>query len=208
MDIDSKNHWEKVYNTKLPHEVSWTQAIPKTSLSFIKEANIEKDAPIIDIGGGDSNLVDFLINDGFTNVTVLDISEAAIDRAKERLGYKSQSIKWIVSDILDFKPEERYSFWHDRAAFHFLTSHSAVEKYIQIVSNAATSHVCIGTFSEKGPIKCSGLEIKQYSKESLSERFGQHFLKLRCINEDHRTPFDTLQNFTFCLFKSSTNSRM
>ena len=201
MNLDRKKHWETVYETKNPNEVSWTQEIPKTSLAFIKSFGLARSAKIIDIGGGDSTLVDHLLNEGFENITVLDISERSLEKAKLRLGEKAKNVTWIISDILDFEPTETYDIWHDRAAFHFLTTEEEIEKYKSIVAKAVQSYLVIGTFSENGPLKCSGLEISQYSEEKLSSTFEDHFEKIETVLEDHETPFGTTQNFLFCSFK-------
>ena len=201
MNLERKKHWETVYETKNPNEVSWTQEIPKPSLAFIKSFGLARSAKIIDIGGGDSTLVDHLLNEGFENITVLDISERSLEKARLRLGEKGKSITWIVSDILDFEPTETYDIWHDRAAFHFLTTEEEIEKYKSIVAKAVQSYLVIGTFSENGPLKCSGLEISQYSEEKLSSTFEDHFEKIGTVLEDHQTPFGTTQNFLFCSFK-------
>ena len=157
MDTKNKEHWEAVYQTKGPEEVSWTQEIPKTSLNFIHSFSLNKSAKIIDIGGGDSKLVDFLLDEGFENISVLDISAKALEKAKLRLGNRSEKVNWIVSDILDFKPDTAFDVWHDRAAFHFLTTKEQVEKYIEIAQSVVSGYLTIGTFSENGPKKCSGL---------------------------------------------------
>ncbi len=196
-----KKHWETVYENKNPTQVSWTQEIPKTSINFIHSFNTNKNAKIIDIGGGDSKLVDFLLDEGFKNITVLDISQKAIEKAKLRLGEKANKVNWIVSNITDFKPTTQYDIWHDRAAFHFLTSQEQINKYLEIVKKAVSGYLIIGTFSENGPQKCSGLEIKQYSKETIPELFQNEFQAIECFTEDHLTPFDTIQNFIFCSFK-------
>jgi len=201
MQTDIKAHWENVYGTKQPHEVSWTQAIPKTSLDFIHSLKLPKSANIIDIGGGDSLLADHLLAEGYENITVLDISEKALTRAKERLGDKATKIKWIVSDIIDFVPDTIYDVWHDRAAFHFLTTPQQVELYLSIASSSVAQYLIIGTFSDNGPKKCSGLDIKQYSEAEIQVQFKEKFSKLHCITEDHTTPFNTTQNFLFCSFK-------
>ena len=199
-DTSTKDHWENVYSTKQPGEVSWTQAVPKTSLEFIADLNLPKDAAIIDIGGGDSNLIDFLLNEGYTNVTVLDISKKAIDRAKVRLGDKADHVKWVISDITEFITTETYAAWHDRAAFHFLTGAEQKDKYIALAAKAVTGHLIIGTFSDEGPKKCSGLEIQQYNEPGIEGLFSENFQKVKCITEDHVTPFNTVQNFLFCRF--------
>lgn len=201
MDATRKNHWETIYKTKLPNEVSWTQENPEISLDFIKGTNLGKSAKIIDIGGGDSKLVDYLLAEGYEHITVLDISANALERAKERLGEKAKQIKWIVSDITDFKPDTKYDIWHDRATFHFLTSTEQINIYLSIVEKWVTKFLIIGTFSDKGPTKCSGLEIKQYTETTLEKQFDSEFEKVNCINQDHKTPFETLQNFVFCVFK-------
>lgn len=205
MDTKNKEHWEAVYQNKGPEEVSWTQEIPKTSLNFIHSFNLNKSAKIIDIGGGDSKLVDFLLDEGFENISVLDISAKALEKAKLRLGNRSEKVNWIVSDILDFKPDTTFDVWHDRAAFHFLTTKEQVEKYIEIAQNAVSGYLTIGTFSENGPKKCSGLDIKQYGEETLHAVLKNRFEKLHCIYEDHKTPFNTTQNFLFCSFKRNRN---
>lgn len=205
MDNNRKQHWENVYETKSPNEVSWTQEIPKTSLDFIASFGLDKQAKIIDIGGGDSKLVDCLMEQGYENITVLDISEKALERAKARLGDKAEKIHWIVSDITDFKPETTYDIWHDRAAFHFLTTPEQISKYADVVQKSVTGFLTIGTFSENGPKKCSGLDIKQYNENNLSEVFNNSFDKIHCVTEDHTTPFDTTQNFIFCSFKKKSN---
>lgn len=200
---DLKNHWEKVYTEKQPHEVSWTQDVPHTSLQFIRSFGLSKDAAIIDVGGGDSRLVDFLLEDGFTNITVLDISGKALERAQQRLGKKAGSVNWVASDVLTYNPDRSFDCWHDRAAFHFLTQPQDIDQYVTTVTAAVNGYLAIGTFSTEGPKKCSGLDITQYSEDGLSERFSAGFSKMNCITEDHITPFDTKQNFIFCSFKKA-----
>lgn len=201
--FDCKKHWDEIYKNKLLKDVSWYQPIPETSLHYFSALNISKDAEIIDIGGGDSFLVDHLLDLGYKNVTVLDISEAAIQRAKERLGDRASRVSFVVSNITDFVPPQKYDVWHDRAAFHFLTNSDAIQHYVAIAENSVTSGgtLIIGTFSEVGPFKCSGIEITQYSQKALSETFATSFTTIACQNVDHPTPFDTVQNFTFCSLK-------
>ena len=201
--IATKEHWEKIFATKSEHDVSWFQPYPKTSVGFVKLFNLPPESNIIDIGGGDSHLVDALIEKGYKNLYVLDIAENALQRAKERLGDKADSVHWIASDILDFKPDMKFDFWHDRAAFHFLTTETNIDKYVEIAENSIRpgGYLILGTFSEKGPDQCSGLEIKQYNEASMSYRFERKFERIKCISEDHLTPFNTTQNFLFCSFK-------
>ena len=197
MENNLKEHWEKVYATKTPQEVSWTQERPAISLDFISSFQLEKSASIIDIGGGDSLLVDFLLDLGYTNLSVLDISAHAIERAKVRLGEKASLVTWIVSDINDFEPLQNYDLWHDRAAFHFLTTQKDIERYVELVSKHAKQLV-IGTFSTNGPFKCSGLEITQYDENELGQLFGPHGFEVQTTKrEDNMTPFGTTQNFVF-----------
>jgi hypothetical protein len=205
MNKEKKSHWENVYKTKQSSEVSWTQEVPVASLEFIRNFQLPKSSPIIDIGGGDSRLVDFLLEDGYTDITVLDISSAALERAKARLGDESNKVQWIVSDITELKPIKQYKVWHDRATFHFLTSPEQIQLYLAIARKTINGYLTIGTFSESGPQKCSGLDIKQYSESDLENTFFEGFRKLKCVNEDHITPFETKQNFTFCSFKTNDN---
>lgn len=199
---ERKAHWEQIYTTKQPHEVSWTQAVPETSLQFIRDAQLGQQAHIIDIGGGDSRLVDYLLDEGYEHITVLDISEQALERAKTRIGERAEKVQWIVSDITEFEPQMKYDFWHDRAAFHFLTTDVQIEQYLKIAMTTLkeNSYLTIGTFSDNGPKKCSGLEIKQYNEETLNAILTKGFEQVRCITEDHITPFNTIQNFLFCSF--------
>ena len=201
IEINTKNHWDTIYKTKKSNEVSWTQDVPTISLESIQKLKISKDASIIDIGGGDSKLVDFLLKKGYSNISVLDISDAAILRAKNRLGKDADKVKWIVTDILDFVPTEKYDVWHDRAAFHFQTEPDKIEKYLNIVKHAVKSFLIVGTFSVDGPKKCSGLEIKQYDENGIKEKFEKaNFENIECKREDHMTPAGAIQNFLFCNF--------
>ena len=202
-NFDRKKHWETIYQTKELKDVSWFQPTPETSLNFLKQFNIPITAKIIDIGGGDSFLVDNLLDLGYQDITVLDISAAALDKAKQRLGDRAGKVKWIVADAATFRPTEKYDFWHDRAAFHFLTQEQEIESYLDTVQKSIqpTGVLIIGTFSEQGPKKCSGIEIKQYSETTMTERLTKFFEKIRCITVDHKTPSDKIQNFIFCSFR-------
>ena len=200
MNDNKKSHWEHIYDVKTPEEVSWTQEKPETSLNFIHSFGMDKTAKIIDIGGGDSKLVDFLLEEGYENVSVLDISANALVRAKNRLGNKAEKVTWIVADITEFEPTEQYDIWHDRAVFHFLTEENNIKKYQDLVAKAVKGKMVIGTFSKNGPLKCSGLEIKQNDETSLTSNFEANFEKIECFTIDHKTPFDTIQNFIFCSF--------
>ena len=202
-NFDRKKHWENIYHTKALKDASWFQPTPETSLDFIKQFKVPTTAKVIDIGGGDSFLVDHLLELGYQDISVLDISAAAIDKAKKRLGDKATNVKWIVADAATFEPTEKYDFWHDRAAFHFLTNEKEISNYLQTAQENInpTGVLVIGTFSEHGPKKCSGIEIKQYSETSMTDRLRMLFEKIKCITVDHKTPFDNIQNFVFCSFR-------
>lgn len=202
--MQNKNHWENVYENKQPTEVSWTQEIPTTSLEFFHQFDLPKSAKIIDIGGGDSKFVDYLVAEGYENVSVLDISAKALEKAQQRLGDKSKNINWIVSDITEFSPVDKFDFWHDRATFHFLTTTEQIQKYLTTAESAINKYLVVATFSPEGPKKCSGLEIKQYSEQEMEQQFKNKFEKIKCKTEDHTTPFQTVQNFTFCSFSKTT----
>ncbi len=202
-EMDRKNHWEKIYQTKNFEEVSWYQKVPYTSLDMVNQSNLSKSAKIIDIGGGDSYFVDHLLEMGYSEITVLDISEQAVNRAKERLGEKADKVKWIIADAANFRTAEKYDFWHDRAAFHFLTEEKDITNYLTTVGRGVKpgGFLVIGTFSDNGPEKCSGLVVRQYSESSLTERLKRFFEKVKCFTVDHRTPSGSIQNFLFCRFR-------
>ncbi len=202
-NFDRKSHWENVYQTKQLTEVSWYQARPDISLDFLHNYDLPKTARIIDVGGGDSLLVDHLLSEGYEHVTVLDISEKALERAKTRLGENAAKVTWVVADAAKYKPKVKYDFWHDRAAFHFFTEEKDIKRYIQNVrqSIAPGGYLVLGTFSENGPEKCSGLPIKQYSETAMKERLQQFFEKLKCLTVKHLTPSEKVQEFVFCGFR-------
>ena len=206
MKNERKKHWENVYITKTPNQVSWTQEKPSTSIRLIESLKLPKSAAIIDIGGGDSNLVDHLLELGFKDITVLDISGKALERAKMRLGNQASQVNWIECDITEFKPERTYSVWHDRATFHFLTQDYQKSYYQKLVSTYLSEALVIGTFSVEGPLKCSGLEISQYDSKSVESIFSEYFELTETFTEDHTTPFETKQNFLFGCFLRKKNS--
>jgi len=200
---DLKSHWENIYSTKEFKETSWFQEKPEISLNIIQSLGLSKKAQIIDIGGGNSFLADHLLELGYRNISVLDISETAIEKAKERLGEKSEQVNWICSDVTEYNFEQEFEVWHDRAAFHFLTENRQVESYISKLKTSLRSggYFILGTFSENGPDKCSGIEIRKYSSKDLQELFEKDFEIVRLENLDHKTPWDAVQNFTFGLFR-------
>ncbi len=195
--FNRKKHWETIYQTKELKDVSWFQPTPETSLDFVKQCKVPTTAKVIDIGGGDSFLVDNLLDLGYQDISVLDISAAAIERAKHRLGDKAKNVTWIVADAATFKPTEKYDFWHDRAAFHFLTNEQEISNYLETAHQNINPNgvLVIGTFSEQGPKKCSGIEIKQYSETTMTDRLKKFFEKIKVyqLTTRHRlTPFRTL----------------
>ena len=202
--FDKKEHWEKIYSNHKLTEVSWYEPIPETSLSIIKKFKLPKDASIIDIGGGDSLLVDYLLLLGYSNITVLDISQYAIDRAKERLGHKARSVNWVVSDVLNYKPAKSFDLWHDRATFHFFTEEVDRQHYLGRAheSLSPNGYMVLSTFSTIGPDRCSGLSVQKYSENSLSNTFDAYFEKIRCITKMHTTPLHAVQNFIYCSFRN------
>lgn len=204
--MDKKAHWEKIYATKANDEVSWYQPLPKDSLDLITNSSIQLDDPIIDVGAGNSFLVDHLLKKGFTNITVLDISKNAIDKAKNRLGEKAELVDWVVTDILDFKPETTYKLWHDRAVFHFIRDEEEIGKYKKILETVTESeaHMVLATFSENGPDKCSGIQIKKHSTADLQTNF-RNWEMLSSYRKIHPTPFKTTQEFTFFYAKKKSS---
>ncbi|MEX2553352.1 MAG: class I SAM-dependent methyltransferase [Actinomycetota bacterium] len=199
--MDPERHWERVYETKSPDEVSWYRPHLERSLFFIIDAKLGPDAPIIDVGGGSSTLVDDLLDLGHREVTVLDISHTAIDRAKERLGERAGQVTWIVGDVTSVElPPAHYEFWHDRAVFHFLTEPEARQSYVAAVHRSlkVDGHIVVATFGEEGPEKCSGLDVARYSADGLHDQFGAGFKKVSSRTENHMTPWGTEQEFVYC----------
>lgn len=203
MEMTRKQHWETIYSTKKVEEVSWYQPKPKFSLDLLNEYGCKPTDAIIDIGGGDGFLVDFLVKKRFEALSVLDISENALQRAQNRLGTVMDKVDWIVSDITEFKPKKQYDFWHDRAVFHFLTQPEDIKLYAQNAANGIKSGgvLIVGTFSEDGPLKCSGIEIKQYNEATMKTVFENDFEHLECREHVHTTPAQTQQHFIFCVFR-------
>src|SRR3989338_1710116 len=202
MTYDAKEHWGVIYKTKKPNEVSWYQEKPKTSLNLIVEIGLDKGAKIIDVGAGDSKLVDNLLDLGFRNITVLDVSLTALNRAKKRLGDRANEVKWIVSDLREFETNDRYDIWHDRAVLHFLTKEDDIKKYGEVVRKLLkpNGYLITSTFSENGPKKCSGLDIKQYSEDSMKKLFSD-FEHIKSFEEEHTTPWNASQIFLYSIFR-------
>lgn len=199
--MDAKTHWEKVYTTKEPETLSWYRAHLETSLALIERAVRSRSASMIDIGAGESTLVDDLLARGYENITVLDVSQTALDVTKKRLGPLAEGINWIVADITQVQLEPfAYDLWHDRAVFHFLTSTEQRAAYVQNVARSVRrgGHVIVSTFGQEGPTKCSGLHVMRYDAESLHDQFGTRFRLVESSKEQHQTPFGTTQQFLYC----------
>jgi ubiquinone/menaquinone biosynthesis C-methylase UbiE len=197
------NFWDTVYQSKPEKEVSWFQEVPVKSLELIDELGLVPSDAIIDIGGGDSRLVDELLARGFKDISVLDISVVALERAAARLGNKSKGVRFIAADVTKFDAPKAYKLWHDRAAFHFLTSAKDIEAYLCIANRgiAPDGFLIVSTFSKTGPERCSGLAIAQYSDTDLKKMFSKYFTNIKCVEETHSTPWGTRQNFVYCGFK-------
>lgn len=199
--MESKTHWEEVYETKDATKVSWFQENPDLSLQLIEGTCVGSLAQVIDVGGGASTLVDNLLDRNYQNITVLDISESALQVAQERIGSQANLVTWLDADITQIQlPYQFYDVWHDRAVFHFLTRASDRQKYVEAVMHSvkAGGHVIVATFDIDGPSRCSGLEIVRYNSDSLHHEFGDKFNLVHSTSESHETPFGTEQKFIYC----------
>lgn len=201
--IDRQSHWQQVYTTKHENEVSWFQERADISLAMIAAAGATRASAIIDVGGGESHLVDALLQDGYRALTVLDISAAALQIDQQRLGSASARVDWIVADVTTWQPQRRYDIWHDRAAFHFLTEPADRAAYIARLGQALVpaGQAIIGTFALDGPEKCSGLPVQRYDAASLAETLGSDFRLMETRHEIHRTPWQSTQAFQFSRFQ-------
>lgn len=200
---NAKEHWEDVWTRKKSDEVSWYQEEPKTSLALILSTNPSREAHIIDVGGGDSHLVDKLLELDFENITVLDISAKALKRAKERLQEKADIVNWIESDIRKYDSKDKYNIWHDRAMLHFLTSEEDMQNYVELIRKYVKDegYLIVSCFSTRGPMMCSGLDTKQYSEESMKKLFSEGFEHIKSFEEEHITPHKTNQMFIYNIFR-------
>ena len=197
MSQDRKSHWQGVYDQKRFTDVSWYQPVPVRSLELIATVGITEDAPVIDVGGGASTLVDHLVGRGFRDVTVLDVAERALAQAQNRLGELAGCATWLVADITAFQPERTYSLWHDRAVLHFLIDAADRRRYMEALRSALApgGHLVLATFGPDGPLKCSGLEVRRYSPRMMAELLGPEFELQAHDIEFHRTPSGGLQQF-------------
>lgn len=199
--MQSKSHWEHIYETKDVTQVSWFQLHPELSLQFIEATGVTKTAQIIDVGGGASTLVDDLLNDGYQNITILDISKAALEVARQRIGPFADNVRWLESDITKIDlSSQYYDCWHDRAVFHFLTNSRDRDSYVKNVRRSVKigGHVIVATFGLDGPLRCSGLEVVRYNPQNLHDEFGRGFELVTAKEELHQTPFGSEQKFVYC----------
>lgn len=199
--MNAKTHWEHIYESKAPTQVSWYQEHAGFSLQYIQNSGIRKTSHIIDVGGGASTLVDDLLADGFQNITILDVSGSALALARQRLGAYASHVDWIEADITQAAlPHQAYDVWHDRAVFHFLTQAADRQRYVETVRDAVRTggHIILATFAPDGPTRCSGLDVIRYSPDSLHNEFGDGFELMDSTQETHHTPFGTEQKFMYC----------
>ena len=209
--MDEKQHWDNIYGKKAPDQVIWYRPHLKRSLLFIEEARLPKDAAIIDVGGGASTLVDDLLERGYSNLTVLDISSKAITGAKERLGSRAASVTWIEADITSvLLPEHHYDFWHDRAVFHFLLDLVARRRYVAAACHGVKpgGHIVVAAFGPSGPEQCSGLDVMRYRPEEIHAEFGNTFRKVSSTSEVHKTPWGREQEFVYCYCRRRNEVRI
>lgn len=200
---ERQTHWQNVYQTKGERDVSWFQENPAISLDLIRATGVDLSAPIIDIGGGASRLVDALLDDGFQSITVLDLSEKALATSRTRLGGRGVHVRWVVADVTTWQPTETYDVWHDRATFHFLVEPADRAAYVECMQKAVRpgGHVIIGTFAPEGPERCSGLPVMRYDAAALAEILGPTFRLIEARRHDHQTPAGIIQRFQFSRFQ-------
>jgi len=201
-----KSHWEHVYTTRDSVNVSWYQPVPTKSLELIRSTDVSLQAPILDVGGGASTLVDNLLDAGYQDISVLDIASSAFTQARDRLGTAATQVNWIESDVTEFEPTRPYSVWHDRAVFHFLTDAAERERYLDTLRKSLQSrgHILFATFGEDGPTRCSGLEVQRYSVEMLKTLLEPDFRIRAYESEEHRTPMGVAQEFLFSWWQAET----
>jgi trans-aconitate methyltransferase len=197
--VDRREHWNDVYRTKAPEQVSWYQRRPDLSLALIAATGVGKDAGIIDVGGGASVLIDYLLDLGYTNLAVLDLSGAALNVSRSRLGARATAVEWFEADLTSFEPPHRYGLWHDRAVFHFLTDAGDRVAYVATLRKTLQPNgaVVIATFAPEGPPKCSGLDVVRYDEHSIATELGDEFELREVRRETHVTPWQTEQRFIY-----------
>jgi len=201
--LNRQEHWNRIYQTKDPQDVSWYQRRPDTSLALIKAAGLDRDAGILDVGGGTSTLVDFLLDAGYTRLAVLDWSRTALGHSRSRLGPRADSVEWFEADVTTFEPPRRFGLWHDRAVFHFLTAAEERRRYVATLRRtlAPDGTAIISTFALDGPPQCSGLEVVRYDEQSICAELGEEFLLQESRRETHITPWQSEQRFIYFRFR-------
>jgi len=210
MNTSRQEHWQSVYQDKAEQQTSWYRPHLETSLHWIDALEMPHDAPVIDVGGGRSTLVDDLLDRGFTDITVLDLSEAALAQSRARLGEQAESVRWLAGDITEVElPAAHYALWHDRAVFHFLVEHDLQQHYVDSAARAVREggHLIVATFATDGPERCSGLPVVRYDAEELAARFKPHFERVDAGRDLHRTPFDTEQAFTYVVLRRRNDAQ-
>ncbi|MGB5165214.1 MAG: hypothetical protein WBN09_12380 [Woeseiaceae bacterium] len=192
-------HWDIAYEGKPPTAVSWYQQRPEQSLRMIDTCRLSADAPILDAGAGASNLVDCLLDEGFQDVSILDISATAMQAVRQRLGIRAAGVTMLVSNVLGFVPDRRYALWHDRASFHFLTEAAEQLAYVELLRQSLrlNGYLVLATFGPEGPQRCSGLAVQRYDVEQLQEILGTDFVLRSHILHDHHTPNGSVQQFQY-----------
>jgi len=201
--MDPHNHWNQVYGTRSPEQLSWHQARPELALELIAAAGVAKSAGIIDVGAGSSRLVDCLLELGYNDLTVLDLSSAALDVSRARLGARAATVRWCEADVTCFDPPRRYALWHDRALFHFLTDAGDRARYVATLRKALTPSgaAIIATFATDGPSRCSGLDVMRHDERSIGLELGPEFTLREIRRETHLTPWQSEQRFIYCRFQ-------
>lgn len=204
MAPDQGRHWQALYETKGPTDVSWYQPVPKRSLELIRASGLSPEAALLDVGGGASRLVDHLLTGGFTDITVLDVAPAALEQSKVRLGSAGDQVQWIVADATTWRPPRRYDLWHDRAVLHFLVDVGLRDQYLNVLRGALApgGYVVMATFGPQGPTRCSGLDVQRYSADELSTALGPAFRLVECDIDEHVTPDGHVQQFLYGLWQA------
>lgn len=203
--MSRQQHWNQVYETKGPQDVSWYQRRPDLSLDLIAGSGVSKGGGIIDIGGGASTLVDFLLDDGYTGLAVLDLSSVALRHCRERLGHRAAEVEWFEADVTSFIPPHRFGLWHDRAVFHFLTAAEDRRAYVATLQRTLQpgGAVVISAFALDGPSKCSGLEVRRYDELSMQAELGAEFKLQEARHQTHLTPWQSEQRFVYFRFQGA-----
>jgi len=209
MTSDPRGHWQTVYETKAPTDVSWYQPTPQRSLALIQSTGLPLSAALLDVGGGASTLVDHLLAAGFSDITVLDVAPAALEAAMARLGAAGASVQMIATDVITWQPSRRYDLWHDRAVFHFLVDEALRERYLHVLRAAITpgGYLVMATFGPEGPTRCSGLDVRRYASAELSAVLGPAFRLVTSAIEEHSTPSGSVQQFMYGLWQRLAVSR-